>query len=414
MQKKFLDRYGRTVLKGFTSTRSIKSNANSELLEYSSRSKNSSMKKFYQASEDFETGKFLYPEKPVVGYFCSLVPEELILACNLHPVRLCCEENFWTQAGEEIIPGDVCPVVKSICGKFYNQMYDRFDLVVVPGSCDPKTKLAELLSPLKEVYFLDPGRDCEYLKNADIWEEKYTKFFDFLKERFHCSSGRKHLLSACKKTNARTEIFRKIYQFRTRNPEAINSFDYYIMIYASFFMDIEIWNNLAENVYREALETREICKNPKILLAGTPVIFPNFKIIDVIEQAGLSLAADIQCTTFGRFYNPVEIDEDTDSGIIRALSLKDIAGSICPCLLNLEKLVNLIVDAVSQYNLDGVIYYNLRLCQVFDIQTAVIRQALKEKDIPFISIKTDLGNQDTGQLKTRLEAFREMIESHRK
>ncbi len=179
-------------------------------------------------------------------------------------------------------------------------------------------------------------------------------------------------------------------------------------------MEIEKWNNAAEKVYNEACEKKQVSSRPKILLAGTPVIFPNFKILDVMESAGLSMAADIQCTSFGRFYNPVSIDEDTESGIIRALTLKNIAGSICPCLLNLEKLIDLIIDTVNQHNIQGVIYYNLRLCQVFDIQSAIIRQVLKEKNIPFISIKTDLGKEDTGQMKTRLEAFREMIDLRKK
>ncbi|MCX7705505.1 MAG: 2-hydroxyacyl-CoA dehydratase family protein [bacterium] len=416
MQKKFLDRYRETIFKGFASNRGIVNNISSESIEYLQETENPCMETFYQAIIDFETKKFVDTEKPLVGYFCSIVPEEIIIACSLHPVRLCCEDQIWTQAGEEVSPGDICPVVKSVCGKFYSGFYDKFEIVVVPGTCDPKTKLAEMLSPLIDIYFLDPGRDADYLKNADIWERKYRDFFDFLKKRFNYSAGRKELISACQKTNKRTEIFRKIYQLRTKNPDAINSFDYYIMIYASFFMDIDLWNISAEKVYKEASakEDKRTCGRPKVLLAGTPVIFPNFKIIDVIEKSGLSIAADIQCTSFGRFYNPVEIDEETESGLIRALTLKNIAGSICPCLLNLEKMINLIIDTVKKYNLDGVIYYNLRLCQVFDIQTAIIRQALKQENVPFISIKTDLSKEDTGQLKTRFEAFREMLEIHSK
>ncbi|MCM8758849.1 MAG: 2-hydroxyacyl-CoA dehydratase family protein [Candidatus Omnitrophica bacterium] len=412
-QKKFLDNFRDEIQKGFVSDR-ISPNNIAELQKYKRKSEIPSMENFYEAIENFENKKTFELEKPSVGYFCNIVPEEIILACDLHPVRLCCEDQVCAQAGEEIAPGDICCVIKSICGKFYGRLYENLNLVIVPGTCDPKTKLAELISPLKEIYFLDPGRDSDYLENAAIWESRYTELFDFLKKRFHKNPGRTQLISACHKTNKRTEIFRKIYQLRTDYPDSINVFDYYIMIYASFFMEIELWNDFAEKVYSQALEKKKTQNKPRILLVGTPVIFPNFKIIDVLEQSGLAMATDIQCTSFGRFFNPVEIDEDTESGIIRVLALKNIAGSICPCLLNLEKMANLIIDTVNQYNLDGVIYYNLRLCQVFEIQTAILRQILKQRNIPFISIKTDLGKEDTGQLKTRLEAFREMLESHRK
>lgn len=413
-EKRFLDRYRDAVLKGFSFEKAISTDVSSELLKYKEKSKIPAMENFYRAMDYFGNNRKIDSRKPVVGFFCSVVPEEIIIACSLHPVRLCCEDQGWAQTGEEIVPGDICCVVKSICGKFYSHFYDGIDLVVVPGSCDPKTKLAEILSPLKEVYFLDTGKDCEYLKNVDIWSERYTDFFEFLKTHFHQKAGRKELLSACRKTNKRTDIFRKIYHLRAEYPDSISAVDYYIMINASFFMEVEMWSELAERVYTQALEEKKVTDKPRILLAGTPVIFPNFKIIDVIEQSGLSMAADIQCISFGNLFNPVNIDEDTESGIIRALTLKNIAGSICPCLMNLEKITNLILDTVKQYNIDGVIYYNLRLCQVFEIQTAILRQILKEKKIPFLQIKTDLGTQDIGQLKTRLEAFREMICLHKK
>ncbi|MGB9642040.1 MAG: 2-hydroxyacyl-CoA dehydratase subunit D [Candidatus Ratteibacteria bacterium] len=410
MQKKFLSQYREILRKNLKCNSPDSENMSARVFEYMKKSNLSSMEGFYQAILDFGRNGIDISEKPI-GFFCNVVPEEIMLAGSLRPVRLCCEEYECGSKGEEIVPGDICPVIKSICGKFYSNSYDNLEVVVIPGTCDPKAKLAEILSPVKQVYFLDTGRDSEYLANVDIWEKKYTQFFQFLKETFHCSAGRRQLLSACKLTNARTEVFRNIYQLRAEQPDAINVFDYYIMMYAGFFMKVEKWNALAEKVYRQAKQIHRFVDKPRILLAGTPVIFPNFKIIDVMEESGLKMAADLQCISFGRFYNPVMIDEETEAGILRALTLKNIAGSMCPCLLNLEKLVNLIIDTVNQYKLDGVIYYNLRLCQVFELQTALIRQILKEKGIPFLSIKTDLGKEDTGQLKTRMEAFREMIES---
>lgn len=410
MQKKFLNKYNKIILKNLSSKKPFLNDEFEQALKYRLKSGLSSMDDFYKAIEsNFRIEKT--QKDRYIGYFCSIVPEELLIACCLKPVRLCCEEYAWTNAGEEILPGDICPVIKSICGKFYDNVYDCLDLVIVPGTCDPKTKLAELLSPVKEIYFLDPGRNSDYLDNVDKWTALYTKFFEFLKQKFQCNAGRKQLLNACKLTNKRTEIFKKIYELRIKSPDVINAFDYYVMIYVSFFMDIEQWNNMAEKVYDEAKEKHSLSKKPKILLAGSPVIFPNFKILDVLQQAELEISSDIQCTSFGRFYNPVVIDEDTESGIIRALTLKNIAGSICPCLLNLEKIINLIIDTVNQYKLDGVVYYNLRLCQVFETQTTIIRQVLKENKIPFLSVKSDFGKEDTGQLKTRFEAFREIIQS---
>ncbi len=56
-----------------------------------------------------------------------------------------------------------------------------------------------------------------------------------------------------------------------------------------------------------------------------------------------------------------------------------------------------------------MLYHTLRLCQIAEIQVSVLRRILKAKAVPFLAIKTDLGAEDMGQLRTRIEAFVEML-----
>ena len=135
----------------------------------------------------------------------------------------------------------------------------------------------------------------------------------------------------------------------------------------------------------------------------------SLELLEILQDVGCDVSADTLCSAYGRFYDPVKIDEETQAGILRALSLKYIAASMCPCFLGIDKLIDYIIDTVGEYSLDGVIYYNLRLCQVFELQVGLIRHILKENNIPSLAIKTDLGREDTGQLKTRIEAFLEML-----
>jgi benzoyl-CoA reductase/2-hydroxyglutaryl-CoA dehydratase subunit BcrC/BadD/HgdB len=44
----------------------------------------------------------------------------------------------------------------------------------------------------------------------------------------------------------------------------------------------------------------------------------------------------------------------------------------------------------------------------------MMRQATKKENIPFLSIKTDFGQEDIGQLKTRVEAFLEVLTAQNK
>ena len=404
------------ILKKFYESSAVTQQADykSQIERYRKKSRLKSSGFFYNALTDDNLLSLQKDRsRPVVGYFCNLIPEEIILAFGALPVRLCSQDSVCSQIGEEIIPGDICPMIKSAYGALRNNKFKHIDLLVVPAACDGKMKLTELFTPFKEVYFLDLPKDSDYLENADIWTKKYNQFYEFLKQRYRRKITRRELLKACEILNKRTLTFRKIYHLRAENPKVINSFDYFAMSYASFFIDPLTWIENANKMYEEAKEIKDkkssIFNGKRLLLAGAPIIFPNFKILEIVDEIGCEICADTLCCAYGRMYNPVEIDEETEDGIIRALCLKYIAATTCPCFLGIDKLIDHIIDTVKKYNLDGVIYHNLRLCQVYEMQTVLLRQILKEDKIPFLSIKTDLGREDTAQIKTRMEAYLEMM-----
>jgi len=392
--------------------------------------------------------------KPRVGYFCTMVPEEIIRAAGGEPVRLCSLDAPMARRGEELIPGDLCALVKSTCGSVVLSHKTDLDLLVIPAACDGKLKLAELLSPAVEIYVLDMPRTGDYLQNAATWTERLGRFLNFLKSRWKRKVGRNDLLEQCRIQNRSTDLFRKIYDLRARRPGIINAFDYFALASLSFQLDPSGWQDRAEKLLAEAEElagnsaspsgkaaapsgdgtalpgnraphgaapadgtapgdvlpsTANAAGKPRIFLAGSPIIYPFFKILELLDELGCEVAADSLCPSYNRFYNPVVLDEETEDGILRALGLKYMAASLCPCLLTMEKLADLVLDFSAQYRLDGVIYQYLRLCQPFEIQIVLLRQIFKERSLPFLSLKTDLGGEDTGQLKTRLEAFLEMI-----
>jgi len=352
-------------------------------------------------------------KKPVVGYFCNLIPEEIIYAAGCLPVRLCSQNDTYAKIGEEFFPADMCPVIKSACGAISTRHYENIDFVIVPAACDGKTKLAEMLVPFKEIYFLDLPKDSDYLKSAGIWTGEYAKFLGFIKNRYDRRITRKDLIDACTLTNRRTNIFREIYEFRALHPGIINAFDYFTMTSTSFISDAGFWSEHSEKLYDEAKKlsshNHSDFKGKRILLSGSSIIFPNYKVLDVLDELGCDIGGDTQCSAYGRLYDPVEIDEETEEGILRALSLKYVAASMCPCFLGIDKFIDRILDLIETYKFDGVIYNNLRLCQVFEIQGSLLKHVLREKEIPFLFIKTDLGKEDTGQLKTRIEAFLEIL-----
>ena len=59
--------------------------------------------------------------------------------------------------------------------------------------------------------------------------------------------------------------------------------------------------------------------------------------------------------------------------------------------------------------MDGVIDVTLKFCQTYDIEGATLEKRLQEENIPVLRIETDYTDADAQQLKTRIEAFCEVI-----
>ena len=59
---------------------------------------------------------------------------------------------------------------------------------------------------------------------------------------------------------------------------------------------------------------------------------------------------------------------------------------------------------------DGVIHYGLSFCQPYAMEAFKVEKALTAAGIPLLSLETDYSMEDVEQLKTRVEAFVEMIQ----
>jgi benzoyl-CoA reductase/2-hydroxyglutaryl-CoA dehydratase subunit BcrC/BadD/HgdB len=68
-----------------------------------------------------------------------------------------------------------------------------------------------------------------------------------------------------------------------------------------------------------------------------------------------------------------------------------------------------IIKMVDTYRADGVIQYGLQFCQPYLIESMPVEKVLEARNIPTLRIDTDYGMEDVEQLKTRVEAFIELI-----
>ena len=79
-------------------------------------------------------------------------------------------------------------------------------------------------------------------------------------------------------------------------------------------------------------------------------------------------------------------------------------------MMNNDRRIELLDELIDEFQIDGVIDIALTACHTFTVESARIKQyVVGEKGLPFLSLETDYSQSDGEQLKTRFEAFVEML-----
>lgn len=359
------------------------------------------------------TRDFSKKQKPRVGYLCNMIPREIISALGAEPVRLDCGNAAAVLVGEEMLCGDICPLAKSSFGSFLNhESIAQFcDAIVIPTSCDAKRKMGEILNDFKPVFMFTLPPEQKHNRFAGHSYREILRLVKFLEKKLDTRLSAKKLREHVRLSRQITSLVRKLQKLRIEKPGSLSVCDLFLIIQSSLFRpaDLSEWIKQTAAVCDEMERFSPERKNlkPKLILTGAPVIWPNFKILNLFEECGADIVADTLCTGVQSCFDPVISGEWTKGSILRALVNKYVYASICPCFISQTTRINRILELVESSKADGVVNYSLRLCQLFDIENYKIEQVLKSKKVPYLNLRTDYSLEDKEQLRIRIEAFLE-------
>ena len=149
---------------------------------------------------------------------------------------------------------------------------------------------------------------------------------------------------------------------------------------------------------------------PCILVVGSPILFPQFKVLELINDAGLRMLATVDAASTSRF---ASLSEEESSGgvaaLMSALSRKHYAfDSSSASVINwaMERYVE---HLLSSMEVDGVVFHILKGQIEYDFALSRLEPLFDRLDIPVFRLETDYQYQDVEQLRIRLEAFAEML-----
>ena len=351
---------------------------------------------------------------PLVGTFCTMIPVEIIRALGARPVRLGCGNVALVQSGEQVLTGEICPLAKSSFGSFLDAdaLANRCEVLLVPTSCDAKKKLGEVLADFKPTFMFNLPPEQDANRYGKAVSKEIERMTDFLCKQLGRRLSTRALRAEIDIGQRRTVLVRRLQVARAARPAALSIRDFFIIIQSSFTgVVLDEWLEQAGRVLAEVEGFRPARPRlrPRMVLTGAPMIWPNFKVLNLIEESGADVVADTLCSGAQSCFDPVVYEEKGRKALMRALGLRYVFASPCPCFISQGTRISRVLDLVEELRADGVINYGLRLCQLFDMETSRLSRIMRARRIPFMNLRTDYSLEDTEQLRVRLEAFLETV-----
>lgn len=351
-----------------------------------------------------------------VGTFCIYVPEELAMAANTVPIALCGGTQFSVPFAEKMFPRDICPLVKSTLGLAFSKTcpYGPLkSLAVGETTCDAKKKTWEILSGKVNFHVMELPQKKDPL-DFDLWRNSVRQFQAKLEEVSGTKVEPEALGKAIRVMNAKRRSLQKLAELRKADPPPISGLDALVVMQAALNDEPVRFTAALERLIAELGDRLRLGQTPvnkgtkRILFAGCPAVMGNWKVHSLIEQAGAVIVADESCTGSRYFENLVDETARDLEGQLNAIADRYMKIN-CACFTPNQDRIDGIVQKVKDYKVQGVVQYVLQTCHGYNIEAMRVEAALKNINVPSLKIVTDYSEEDSGQLRTRIEAFLEQL-----
>ena len=349
----------------------------------------------------------------IVGYTPGgYMPEELVYACGAVPVGL-------------IRGGDPEPVAESAAyiprfidtfcrSQIWNRMlgeeplYQMIDLLVCPITDNNNRAIADCWNFYTDVDVFRFG--VPHRKDDEDAFKYYLEGLHLLKEKLEGLTGTRiedgRLKEGIDLWNRMRGLLREISLLRQSERPPIGGQEFVRLNHASFYADkpalIEVLSSL-----REELKEKEAPKGPRVLLTGSTLAMGDYKVLDLIEEAGAAVVIEEFAEGIRHYWEKVEVDGDP----MEALADRYFRRRMPPAWFRPSREgIDFIIKLARDFKVDGVIWYQLMYREGYDIQSFYFADILrKELDIPMLKIESDYDVSEKGPFRTRIETFVETI-----
>lgn len=366
----------------------------------------------FRAAVESPRRRALEAQTPVAGYLCSYLPPELLLAAGLYPLRLRGIIGRDSASGDAYLSHLTCSFIRCVTAAVLDGGYDFLAGQISLNTCDHVRRGNDVLiakSDLSYHGFLSVPRS--FREDLFPWYlEELTRLKSSLEERFKVSVTDQALREAITRMNPVRERLQRLEALRRAEPPLLTGTEALTAAVAARSLRPEPFLELADALISAAESGEPVSGlRARVILIGGELDDPRF--LAVIEGQGAHVAGDLLCFGSRGLGRAVVAGPDPLSDLARAYLYQ------VPCARMMGEFPRRYEEMLKLYaesKAEGIIFQRIKFCQIWSTEVHNLRHRFESAPLPFLVLEREYGTVPTGQVKTRVQAFLEQIESGRR
>ncbi|MFH1625761.1 MAG: 2-hydroxyacyl-CoA dehydratase family protein [Pseudomonadota bacterium] len=346
-------------------------------------------------------------EKKIIGWVCGYVPQEIIYAAGMLPIRVV-GASMTTPKADAVLYSNACSFISSYIEEGLKGCYDFLDGFVAADGCMQTRRAYDVWANYVRTPFVHilnlPNSVSEV--TLSFFKDELSIFKDRLEDLFNVDISEESLSQAIEVYNRTRSLLKELSLLRMTDPPPISGAEAMAVFMAGMVIDKVRYNRLLEELLEQlrAGHAKQVKDSRvRLLLIGSELDDSEF--IKLIEDSGGVVVVDDLCTGTRYFWEQA----DSTKAPLDALAEYYLTRSPCPRISPAEGRLRHLREMANMFKVDGVIFQKIKWCHIHGGNCPIIKQDFEDLGIPFLMLEREYILGQPGQLSTRLEAFYEII-----
>lgn len=348
--------------------------------------------------------------KKVVGTVCCHIPEEIIHAAGMLPVRIRGTECTDDRDGELWMSGYTCGFCRACLQNLIDKKYDFLDGIIVSDGC-------MFIQRLYDNWAVIGDTECKLNINVprnhdQLAIEYFVDELKIVKENMEKLAGvtitDEALEASIRLYNETRALIRELFGLTKGDKPVVTGTETLQWTIKAMSMPKEIYNQELRAFIDEAKKRAPITGyGARVMMIGSAVDDPEY--VNIFEEHGCLVVTDYNC--YGTRYLWSDVTCKEGETPLQSIARSYLEKLTCPRMTDLhDEMYEDMLGLAREFDVDGIIYVRLKNCCLWGGESVFFYDRFERDGYPILTLEKEEITTNAGQVGVRAEAFVEMLE----